>query len=85
MVFNIEFKVPRFKSLSQYRSEVKLSHPESADLAFLYGTILTDGRDDMSSDSTCNICIFAKSQASTSKVSCRTSPLLSCRTSPGVL
>ena len=45
-----------------HRSEVKLTHPESADLAFLYGTILTDGKDAMSCDTTCNLCIFADRQ-----------------------
>lgn len=38
---------------------VKLTHPENEDLAFLYGTILTDGRDDFQSEPTANICVFA--------------------------
>ena len=40
---------------------IPLSHPDDADLAFLYGTILTDGRDafDESSASS-NICVFAE-------------------------
>ena len=44
------------------RSAVQLSHPESADLAFLYGTILTDGRDDLSHTETANLCVFADRQ-----------------------
>ncbi|WP_419901212.1 proline racemase family protein [Kiloniella sp.] len=44
------------------RTSLKLSHPDSDDLAFLYGTILTDGRDDYSSDPTANICVFAERQ-----------------------
>ena len=41
---------------------MQLSHPESADLAFLYGTILTDGRDDSSHTETANLCVFADRQ-----------------------
>ena len=39
------------------KDAVPLTHPESADLAFLYGTILTDGRD--ADESSSNICVFA--------------------------
>jgi trans-L-3-hydroxyproline dehydratase len=39
---------------------VQLHHPDSADLAFLYGTILTDGNDAFSpDDATANTCVFA--------------------------
>ncbi|WP_019646387.1 proline racemase family protein [Novispirillum itersonii] len=38
------------------------SHPDSGDLAFLYGTILTDGADLWSEQPTRNICIFAERQ-----------------------
>uniref|UniRef100_A0A3B4FPB1 trans-L-3-hydroxyproline dehydratase n=2 Tax=Pundamilia nyererei TaxID=303518 RepID=A0A3B4FPB1_9CICH len=44
------------------KSQVKLHHPASDDLAFLYGTILTDGKDDYSPEPTANICVFAKAQ-----------------------
>ncbi|XP_068432799.1 trans-L-3-hydroxyproline dehydratase [Clinocottus analis] len=44
------------------RSQVKLHHPTSDELAFLYGTILTDGKDHYSSEPTANICVFAKAQ-----------------------
>ena len=37
-------------------------HPDDNDLAFLYGTILTDGRDAYSSDPTANACVFADAQ-----------------------
>ncbi|OUS12612.1 proline racemase [Rhodospirillales bacterium 47_12_T64] len=47
---------------SAVKSAIKLSHPDSDDLAFLYGTILTDGRDTYSSDPTANICVFADRQ-----------------------
>ncbi|KAK3596021.1 hypothetical protein CHS0354_032544 [Potamilus streckersoni] len=38
---------------------VKLEHPESKDLAFLYGTILTDGKDELLEEESRNICVFA--------------------------
>ena len=48
---------------SAVKKSVPLSHPESADLAFLYGTILTDGGDQFSSEeATANICVFADQQ-----------------------
>ena len=36
---------------------LELSHPQSPDLAFLYGTILTDGNDE--SDESSHMCVFA--------------------------
>ncbi|XP_034018333.1 trans-L-3-hydroxyproline dehydratase isoform X1 [Thalassophryne amazonica] len=44
------------------KSQVKLCHPVSDDLAFIYGTILTDGKDAYSSDPTANLCVFAEAQ-----------------------
>ncbi|XP_077599488.1 trans-L-3-hydroxyproline dehydratase isoform X1 [Stigmatopora nigra] len=44
------------------KSQVKLRHPVDDDLAFLYGTILTDGKDDFSEDATANVCVFAQAQ-----------------------
>ncbi|MCV3206003.1 proline racemase family protein [Mesorhizobium sp. YC-39] len=44
------------------KTEFPLSHPDHADLAFLYGTILTDGRDAFSGEATKNICVFAEAQ-----------------------
>ena len=45
---------------SAVKKAVQLEHPESADLAFLYGTILTDGRDEYSEEPTANLCVFAE-------------------------
>jgi trans-L-3-hydroxyproline dehydratase len=39
---------------------VPLAHPDAADLAFLYGTILTDGDDGAGASPTANICVFAE-------------------------
>ncbi|NXR15790.1 T3HPD dehydratase, partial [Semnornis frantzii] len=44
------------------KKQFKLHHPESKDLAFLYGTILTDGKDAFSEEPTTNICVFADEQ-----------------------
>ncbi|XP_010199260.2 trans-3-hydroxy-L-proline dehydratase isoform X1 [Colius striatus] len=44
------------------KEQFKLHHPESEDLAFLYGTILTDGKDTFSEEPTTNICVFADEQ-----------------------
>lgn len=39
--------------------QVPLHHPDDPDLAFLYGTILTDGADEWSAAPTANVCVFA--------------------------
>ncbi|MER9440822.1 proline racemase family protein [Mesorhizobium sp. M0340] len=44
------------------KAELPLSHPDHADLAFLYGTILTDGQDGFSDTPTKNICVFAEAE-----------------------
>ncbi|KAM8807766.1 trans-3-hydroxy-L-proline dehydratase [Eudromia elegans] len=44
------------------KEQFKPHHPESDDLAFLYGTILTDGKDAFSEEPTSNICVFADAQ-----------------------
>jgi trans-L-3-hydroxyproline dehydratase len=44
------------------KAQVTLEHPDDADLAFLYGTILTDGRDAEGGAPSANICVFAGSQ-----------------------
>jgi trans-L-3-hydroxyproline dehydratase len=41
---------------------VRISHPDDPDLAFLYGTILTDGADAFADVPTTNICVFADGQ-----------------------
>ncbi len=44
------------------KAQVSLAHPDDPDLAFLYGTILTDGRDADATAPSANICVFAGSQ-----------------------
>ncbi len=43
-------------------AQVRLSHPEDQDLAFLYGTVFTDGRDSFAEAPTRNACVFAGRQ-----------------------
>ncbi|KAJ7345299.1 hypothetical protein JRQ81_001249 [Phrynocephalus forsythii] len=40
----------------------KVHHPEIEDVAFIYGTILTDGKDEFNDEPTSNICVFADAQ-----------------------
>lgn len=42
------------------KETVALDHPDDDDLAFLYGTILTDGADAWAAEPTANICVFAE-------------------------
>jgi len=44
------------------QTSIPLSHPDADDLAFLYGSILTDGRDAFSDQPTRNVCVFADRQ-----------------------
>ncbi|OQM76509.1 proline racemase family protein [Manganibacter manganicus] len=44
------------------KAEFPLAHPEHADLAFLYGTILSDGADTFSVEPTRNVCVFAEAE-----------------------
>ena len=43
------------------RATVKLFHPDSEDLAFLYGTIVTDGKDTFP-EPTANLTVFANAE-----------------------
>ncbi len=44
------------------KETVPLDHPDHKDLAFLYGSILTDGADEWNEAPTKNVCIFADAQ-----------------------
>jgi proline racemase len=44
------------------KEAVPLDHPDHRDLAFLYGSILTDGSDEWNEAPTKNVCIFADAQ-----------------------
>jgi proline racemase len=42
------------------KAQVPLTHPDDPDLAFLYGTIVTDGHDAFGPTATRNVCVFAE-------------------------
>ncbi|XP_061468429.1 trans-3-hydroxy-L-proline dehydratase [Rhineura floridana] len=44
------------------KAQFKVHHPVIEDTAFIYGTILTDGKDAFSDEPTSNICVFADEQ-----------------------
>jgi trans-L-3-hydroxyproline dehydratase len=44
------------------KAQVPLSHPDDPDLAFLYGTILTDRKEGAGEAASANICVFAEAQ-----------------------
>jgi proline racemase len=68
--FGLEFDRDRVRDFvdaataltDRLKAQFPLSHPDHSDLAFLYGTILTDGHDAFSSDPTKNICVFAEAE-----------------------
>ncbi|XP_070181492.1 trans-L-3-hydroxyproline dehydratase-like isoform X2 [Littorina saxatilis] len=52
-------------ALEALKAKVKLHHPDSPDLAFIYGTIVTDGGDhtiNSTDGTTTNICVFAEKE-----------------------
>jgi proline racemase len=44
------------------KAEIELSHPDHQDLAFLYGSILTDGGNGSNGAATKNVCVFADAE-----------------------
>ncbi|MBM3573959.1 MAG: proline racemase [Alphaproteobacteria bacterium] len=42
------------------KNQVPIDHPDDPDLAFVYGTIVTDGQDRFSRAPTRNVCVFAE-------------------------
>ena len=68
--FGLDVRSSRARDLSDIasaitrsvKSQIPLNHPDDDDLAFLYGTILTDGRDTYSDQATANVCVFADAQ-----------------------
>ncbi|XP_069552729.1 trans-L-3-hydroxyproline dehydratase [Brachyistius frenatus] len=67
------------------KSQVKLHHPTSDDLAFLYGTILTDGKDDYSPEPTANMCVFAEAQVDRSPTGSGVTARVALQYSKGVI
>lgn len=52
-------------AVAAVKQSTRLSHPDSDQLAFLYGTIITDGNDTLPGClPTTNICVFANEEVS---------------------
>jgi len=66
-------------------NSIPLSHPDHDDLAFLYGAILTDGRDTYEEAPTRNICMFAKNQVDRSPTGSGVSARLAIQHAKGLI
>jgi trans-L-3-hydroxyproline dehydratase len=66
-------------------STLTLSHPDHDDLAFLYGAILTDGKDRFDANPTRNICVFAESQVDRSPTGSGVSARLAIQHAKGLI
>ena len=66
-------------------NSVTLAHPDHDDLAFLYGAILTDGRDAFEASATRNICVFAKNQVDRSPTGSGVSARLAIQHAKGLI
>lgn len=68
--FGLEFGYDRARDFvdaataltERVKQEYPPSHPDAADLGFLYGTILTDGGDGAGGVATKNVCVFADAE-----------------------
>src|SRR5690606_13935892 len=68
-------------SLTEAARAVPLTHPDHSDLAFLYGTILTDGNETGQSK---NICVFADAEVDRSPTGSGVTARMALRHSKGV-
>ena len=66
-------------------NSITLAHPDHDDLAFLYGAILTDGRDAFEASATRNICVFAKNQVDRSPTGSGVSARLAIQHAKGLI
>lgn len=68
--FGIDLKTANSQDIVDIAHEIKeattnqvvLYHPDSPDLAFLFGVILTDGKDAFSEEATTNFCVFGEKE-----------------------
>ncbi|MGI6854014.1 proline racemase family protein [Mesorhizobium sp. 1B3] len=68
--FGVEFRSSRVRDFvdaasaltNKLKAEFPLAHPDHADLAFLYGTILTDSGNGADGVATRNVCVFAEEE-----------------------
>ena len=74
--FGLDLKTAPFESLRSagaccskaVRKQIALEHPESEDLAFLYGTILIDENDTSTGEVCAGFCVFADVQVSSTEI-----------------
>lgn len=91
--FGLDVKTSRTRDLvdaanavsDAIRAKIPLHHPDDADLAFLYGTILTDGMDQFSPEPTANICVFADSQVDRSPTGSGVTARLAAQATKGLI
>jgi trans-L-3-hydroxyproline dehydratase len=60
-----ELKAAAKETLEMCREKLTVRHPEEDDLAFIYGVIITDGKDQFAEskdEPTCNMCYFGDGQ-----------------------
>ena len=50
------------------KKTVEIKHPIEEDLSFLYGTILTDGKDSYSTETTKHLTVFADKQVNYARI-----------------
>ena len=50
------------------KKTVEIKHPIEEDLSFLYGTILTDGKDSYSTETTKHLTVFADKQVNCARI-----------------
>lgn len=67
------------------RAAVPLAHPEHDDLAFLYGSILTDGRERPEDGPSRNICVFADAEVDRSPTGSGVTARMAARVAQGIV
>jgi trans-L-3-hydroxyproline dehydratase len=67
------------------RAAVPLSHPEHDDLAFLYGSILTDGRERPEEGPSRNVCVFADAEVDRSPTGSGVTARMAARAAQGTV
>ncbi|MGO8867384.1 MAG: proline racemase family protein [Alphaproteobacteria bacterium] len=67
------------------QAQIPLEHPDDPELAFLYGTILTDGRDAFEAAPTANVCVFAAREVDRSPTGSGVTARIALQTARGLI
>jgi len=67
------------------QAQIPLEHPDDPELAFLYGTILTDGRDAFEAMPTANVCVFAAREVDRSPTGSGVTARIAIQTARGLI